>query len=68
MSLFSKAQAQLAAEFDQNQINSASIKRQLNKILDVGIAGYNDTDTLRKVRFLVSNFSSFHNNLIYSCL
>ena len=38
-----------ASQFDQGQIASNAIKRQLNMILDVGIDGYDDIATLRKV-------------------
>ena len=38
-----------AAEFDLTAVTSDDLKRQVNKILDVGIDGYQDTEALRTV-------------------
>ncbi|XP_052287078.1 angiotensin-converting enzyme-like [Dreissena polymorpha] len=46
---FNKKEASEAAKFNLSAMTNASLIRQINKILDVGISGYNDSDVLRKI-------------------
>ncbi|XP_052805713.1 angiotensin-converting enzyme-like [Mya arenaria] len=57
---FAKNESVKASEFDLNAITDASLKRQIEKILDVGISGYEDTSVLNKIADLEAEMTDIY--------
>ncbi|XP_052212999.1 angiotensin-converting enzyme-like isoform X2 [Dreissena polymorpha] len=57
---FNKKEASKAAKLDISAMTNASLIRQINKILDVGISGYKDSDVLRKIAEIEANMTDIY--------
>ncbi|XP_060560750.1 angiotensin-converting enzyme-like [Ruditapes philippinarum] len=57
---FSKNESEIAAVFDLNAITDESLKRQINKILDVGISGYEDKEVIKRINTLEADMTGIY--------
>ncbi|XP_052258696.1 angiotensin-converting enzyme-like [Dreissena polymorpha] len=59
---FAKKEALEAAKFNLSAMTNASLIRQINMILDVGISGYQDSDVLRKIAELEAEMTGIYSS------
>lgn len=62
VSEFAKNESKIAAMFNLSAMMNQSLKRQLGKVMDIGISEYENTDDLRKIADLQANMTAIYSS------